>query len=235
MIKILTYDNSEALAFAAKAFQKRGISVTDIPDPEVTHLLLPIPTKEPLEKLPEGLSEKVHIIGGGAKGTALTGHRVTDLLKDPGYLAGSAIITAHCALQVAMDRLPVTLEDLPILVIGWGRIGKQLSALLKKLDARVTVAARKESDRSALEARWFSAIPVEGLDPSPYRVIFNTAPAMVLPNGGTALKIDLASVRGIGGKDVIWARGLPGKYAPESAGALIAARVEELLQKEAPL
>ena len=42
---------------------------------------------------------------------------------------------------------------------------------------------------------------------------------------GNALKIDLASCPGMLGDDVIIARGLPGKYVPESSGRLIARRL----------
>jgi hypothetical protein len=48
---------------------------------------------------------------------------------------------------------------------------------------------------------------------------------------GKALKIDLASQPGIGGNDVIWARGLPGKNAPESSGKLIAQTVLRKLEE----
>ena len=64
-------------------------------------------------------------------------------------------------------------------------------------------------------------------------MIFNTVPALVLPDApADALKIDLASKPGIGGTDVLWARGLPGKFAPESAGKLIAQTVLRLLKEE---
>ena len=61
----------------------------------------------------------------------------------------------------------------------------------------------------------------------PFRLIFNTAPAPVLTVGVTkqyrnCVKIDLASRKGLAGGDVVWARGLPGIYAPESSGRLIA-------------
>lgn len=46
------------------------------------------------------------------------------------------------------------------------------------------------------------------------------------------MKIDLASKPGIGGTDVLWARGLPGKFAPESAGKLIAQTILRLLKEE---
>ena len=48
---------------------------------------------------------------------------------------------------------------------------------------------------------------------------------------GNALKIDLASKPGIGGSDVIWARGLPGKDAPESSGELIAKTIIRLMEE----
>ena len=47
-----------------------------------------------------------------------------------------------------------------------------------------------------------------------------------------ALLMDLASLRGIEGDRVIWARGLPGKDAPESSGALIAKTVIRLLERK---
>ena len=71
-----------------------------------------------------------------------------------------------------------------------------------------------------------------------YRLIFNTAPDAVLSEEQVAhcrdncLKIDLASRLGIAGTHVIWARGLPGKDAPESSGKLIAKSAIRLIEKE---
>ena len=119
-------------------------------------------------------------------------------------------------------NLPVTLDRQKALVIGWGRIGKCLAQLLKSIGAQVTVAARKESDRVMLKALGYSALDTCNLDTTPYSLIFNTVPQMICPDcPGKGLKIDLASKLGLGGEDVIWARGLPGKDAPESSGELI--------------
>ena len=49
------------------------------------------------------------------------------------------------------------------------------------------------------------------------------------PDGKTAIKIDLASCPGMDAPDVIWARGLPGKDAPETSGELIARTILRLL------
>ena len=236
--KILPAGNSAALDCAVSILQQTGVSIADAPGPDVTHLLLPVPSFDPdgqikggfpLRPLLEQLPEDIHILGGNLAGIP-EGYSCTDLLKDPAYVARNAAITAHCAIRLAMQKLPVTLEDLPVLVIGWGRIGKCLAKLLKALGADVTVAARKESDQAMLSALGYrtAALPFSGRIPTV--LAFNTAPAQVdidLPP--QCLKIDLASVKGLPGKDVIWARGLPGKDTPVSSGELIAETVISII------
>lgn len=217
-----------------------GCTFADAPGANVTHLLLPVPALSPdgtlkgggdLNTVLQALSKDICILGGNLP--ELPGYQVVDLLQDPAYVAENAYITAHCAVRLAMDLLPVALRGCKILVIGWGRIGKCLAALLKGLEADVAVAARKETDRAILNALGYRAIPTENLSADGYRVIFNTAPASVLPESPAGcLKIDLASSPGIGGTDVILARGLPGKDAPEASGELIARTVLRLLHKE---
>ena len=179
-----------------------------------------------LASLPGGLT----VIGGNLEHPSLTRYPRIDLLKDPYYIAENADITAHCALKLALSKLPVTLKGQPVLVIGWGRIGKCLAKLLCAMGAEVAVYARKEADRATLAALGY--LPKQALDG--YRIIFNTAPAPVISQEEAALcrsdclKIDLASEVGIAGDDVLWARGLPGKDAPESSGRLIARTILRL-------
>ena len=157
-------------------------------------------------------------------------YQAIDLLQDPYYVAENARITAHCAIRLAAEKLPCIWHGLPVLIIGWGRIGKCLAQLLKSLGAYVTVAARKPADRAMLDALGFDTLDTARLDGSllRFRVIYNTVPELVLPAetmrsiDADCLKIDLASFPGMDGPDVISARGLPSRYAPESAGALIA-------------
>ena len=92
------------------------------------------------------------------------------------------------------------------------------------------MAVRKETDRAILNALGYQTADITQLkNPGRYRLIFNTAPCPVLDQKQLevcprCIKIDLASIRGLGGEDVIWARGLPGVYTPESSGHLIAER-----------
>lgn len=226
--------------YAVRYLQKEGCRFASEPNQSVTHLLLPVPSFDPdgqirgggmIQEILSGLPEKVGIIGG--KLPSMPGHETVDLLQDPVYVAQNAYITAHCAIRMVMDKLQITLRDCKVLVIGWGRIGKCLAALLKGMQADVTVAARKESDRAMLGALGYKTQSTDALSPDGHQVILNTVPVMVLPEGpDCCLKIDLASTRGIGGDGVIHARGLPGKDAPEASGALIARTIIRLLNKE---
>ena len=84
-----------------------------------------------------------------------------------------------------------------------------------------------------IDALGYQSCAIEDIRTEKYRLIINTVPAMVLPAApGTALKMDLASVPGIGGKDVMQARGLPGKLAPESSGTLIAQTITQWIKEK---
>lgn len=241
--------NNAAQRFACRELLDRGFSVVSTPAPDVKYLLLPIPSFEAdarirgggiLEHILAELPENVTVIGGNLMHPSLQGYPTIDLLKDPLYVAENAAITADCALRVAGRRLQTVFRGCPILVIGWGRIGKCLAAQLLALGADITVAARKGSDRAILQALGYRAVDPGQLNEtlSEYRVIFNTAPAPVLSDAqvrhcrNDCLKIELASTDGIAGANVIPARGLPGKEAPESSGKLIAQTIFRILAKK---
>lgn len=230
---------SPALAVAKAQFLRSGIPVAPVPDTSVTHLLLPIPSFDADGRIRGGedpgvllrqLPQNVTVFGGKLDATSLSGYQTRDFLKDTFYLAENAAITADCAIRIAHQTLPGILKHTKVLIIGWGRIGKHLAFLLGQNGADVTVAARKEADRAMVLSFGFHAVdPAQMEDPLRHcRVLFNTAPAPVISEAQAVLcpagciKIDLASVKGIAGDGVIWARGLPGKDAPEASGALIA-------------
>ena len=216
-----TYGSSHALTFARNALIGWGYPVSSDLE-EATHVLLPVPSFDdggnvkgagPLPALGEGVT----VFGGNLQ--ALTCKKV-DFLQDEFYLFENAAITAECALKYAPVR-----AGSAVLVIGWGRIGRHLAPLLAKLGAQVTVAVRKEVHWQAVMEQGFTPVYLLDLKPRKYDVVFNTAPASVLFSGECredAVLVDLASVKGIFGKGVIYARGLPGKDAPEDSGTLIA-------------
>lgn len=249
MNKVLIYSagSTPASRYACQFLSQHGVGIAVSPGPDVTHLLLPVPSFGPdgrirgggiLENILGDLPGDITVIGGNLRHPALQGHRVIDLLQDGLYTAKNAAITADCAIRVAAGQMQVVWSECPVLVIGWGRIGKCLASMLKSLGADVTVAARKDADCHMLRAMNYKAAHPETMlqSKSDYRVIFNTVPAMVInerkaANCTNCIKIELASSPGIAGNDVISALGLPGKMVPESSGQWIAASVIRLLNE----
>lgn len=223
---------------AARILKAQGIPVADHVTPEATHLLMDVPSFSgagilksgaALEGLLEQLSPKITLIGGMLEGQIPPGWRSMDLLKDEVYLYENAALTAACALRVTAEKTAFSLRGTPVLVVGWGRIGKHLARLLQECGAAVSVLSR--SGAHLAEAASFGLQPVSQqtlpAEIGKFRILYNTAPGMMIPEAISAqcrscLKLDLASQPGIAGDDVISARGLPGRYVPESAGRLIA-------------
>ena len=240
--RICTAGKSPALNYAEKFLKLAGCELLPCPDKTATHLLLPVPSfesegvlkgNEDLQGVLAQLPKDITVVGGNLSCGLLAGYNTVDLLQDPGYVAENANITACCAIVLAMERLPVVLKGQNVLVIGWGRIGKCLSRLLKQMGAIVTVAARKETDRAMLRALGFTAIDTTNIDTAPFRLVYNTAPQMLVPQcQGDGLFIELASKPGLGGAQIVDGRGLPGRYAPESSGRLIGQRMLTIINKE---
>ena len=250
MDRLLLYPigTSESCRCASASLQKAGFSLTDHPSPDVTHLLLDVPSFDADGRLRNGddlqtllrmLPMQVMVIGGNLEQPFLESYRKLDLLKDPCYLAKNAAITAECALRVAAPYLKNTFADASVLILGWGRIGKCLAKLLQALGAEVTVTARKEHDRAMLEALHYRSVDFSELRKPLQQctILFNTVPTLPLHSDfldslTNGIAIDLASFPGMQGKNVITARGLPGKYAPKTSGKLIAETILRLYKEE---
>lgn len=249
MDSVLIYHKgtTAACAQAAAFLSDQGIGLVDHPTPEVTHLLLDVPSfssdgglrgggqlSEVLERLPPDTV----VIGGKLDHPDLHRHRTIDLLADEEYLAKNAAITAHCALEIAASALETTFRETPTLLIGWGRIGKCLTAQLSGLGCPLTVAVRNSKDRAMLAALGREAVDIPeipGILPRT-RLLINTVPTPVLTEEILAkypkcVKLDLASAPGLVGTGVIRARGLPGRCAPESSGRLIAETISRKLKE----
>ena len=167
------------------------------------------------------------------------------------FAVRNAALTAEAAAAIVMEMLTESISTVPVLILGHGRIGRLLSAILKALDAKVTVAARRYS-----ELAWIRS---EGMEPLEFRlidaeigrfeVIFNTVPDMVLTKerlmlaDKNVLIIDLASEPcgtdfkaaeelGITAKKAL---GLPGKFAPKTAGEILKETVLNILSEKEDL
>ncbi len=168
-----------------------------------------------------------------------------DYAKGEAVAIYNAVCTAEGAIQKAMENLPITLWNSRCLVIGFGRIGKVLAHRLRGLEAAVTVSARRPGDLAMAQSLGYDSdktgIYEKGLQQ--YDCIFNTVPAMVLPEDHLrrtrqdCLLIDLASRPG--GIDfsactrlprkALHALSLPGLVAPATAGRIISDYILEQL------
>lgn len=179
------------------------------------------------------------------------GRVLLDYFESEALQEKNAIPTAEGAVFVLMKELPVTVSGTPVTVTGYGRVAKALAALLLSMGAEVTVAARKESDRREAAAKGCLTVAIDGKEDftramCASHIIFNTVPhwlfdAKLLEKmKRDTLIIDLASSPGgvdaaaaaARGIRVIWALSLPGKYAPVTAGRVVAETVLEALSGE---
>lgn len=174
-----------------------------------------------------------------------TGATVIDYYEDDILTAVNSVPTAEGALQLAMERMPGTIWQSKCLVIGFGRIGKVLSAKLSSLGADVTVAARKDADRGLIQALGYRSDSTRAYHQplEQYDLIVNTVPAPVFTAAQYAamqkscVLLDLASVPGGISPEqcrqhqlsFCHALSLPGKVAPAAAGRLIVEAIERHL------
>ncbi len=205
----------------------------------------------PLETVVQAVREDQLLLGGQIgeslrRDLSLRGLTAADYFCREELAVLNAVPTAEGAIQLAMEELPVTLAGARCLITGYGRIGRVLARLLTALDARVTVAARRCSDRAWAQAQGCTAEELSALSNGTYDVIFNTVPYKLFTRevlerlDKSTLLIDLASRPG--GVDfnaaaalrlkTIWALSLPGRVAPKSAGAIIKQTVMNMIKEE---
>ena len=199
----------------------------------------------PLEAMARMLPEGVPLLCGHADDTlrAIAGDRpILAYGQDEGYLKRNAYITAEGAIAMLMAALPCAISDTPCLILGSGRLASALSDLLCGLHVPVTALARRQD---VLLGGGHIPLPLSELSClcGKYPVILNTVPAKLLSQGilealspGTLILelssapniLDTEAARGRG-IEVLSAPGLPGRYAPKSAGQAIADVASTLL------
>lgn len=192
----------------------------------------------PLDVVARMLPEGVPLLCGHADDVtrAVAGERpILAYGQNEAYLTRNSYISAEGAIAILMAHLSTALADTPCLILGSGRLASALSDLLFGLRAPVTVLARRQD---VLLGGGHIPLPLSELSglSGKFPVILNTVPARLLSQAvlesitpGTlilelssapnVLDVPAARRRGI---EVQTAPGLPGRYAPKSAGQAIA-------------
>lgn len=157
-----------------------------------------------------------------------------------------AIATAEGAIALALSANDDVLDQGRALILGYGRIGRALAARLSGLSMEVVVANRGAQRLAQAAQDDFTTVSWPGWPQAAARsdFIFNTAPhllldAKILPLlSRETVIIDLAATPGGVdftlaknlGLQAILASGLPGKYAPRFAGAVMAEFYPRLIE-----
>lgn len=162
----------------------------------------------------------------------------------------NAIPSAEGAIQIAMEKLPITIHDSNSFVLGFGRLGKTLARMLHGIGAHVTVVARKRSDLARAFEMGYRPVVFSRLQQhvGEADIIFNTVPALVIDENilmamkKDVLIVDLAAAPGGTdftaanklGINAILAPGLPGIVAPKTSGKILAQVIPQLILREIP-
>ncbi len=165
-----------------------------------------------------------------------------DFMDSEAFAVRNAVPSAEGGIHALMSRAERTIDDSDCLIVGYGRIGRALALRLRGLGARVTVAARSDAARANARNDGCRAVPIGWMkEPHACRFFINTVPDRVidramlaaLPTGALALDLasapfgfDLEEARALG--VVAWREpGLPGRYSPETAAAVMLTLIEE--------
>ena len=219
---------------AARVLRRAGCGVTAADNAAAAdYILLPMSQGRVSDEVARALQ-------GAGQGTLILAGR-------PELECLNAVPTAEGCLELLLRLRERTIWESAFLVLGYGRVGRAVARRLALLGGRVTVAARSPEQRanarcSGCRAAALTALPalLPGFD-----AVINTIPAPVLPRTllqrlpAGALIIDLASLPG--GTDFAAAEelglhaehalALPGRCAPQTAGALIAQTVLAILEE----
>ena len=167
----------------------------------------------------------------------------TDFFDIEAFQINNALVSAEGAIYYAKDRFDGSIHGSDIAILGFGRIGKLLSYLLRSQGAKISVYARKEFDLAWSRVNGINAVKIDNLGDvedygsriKKYDIIFNTIPYWVMSErfaeriSKKTLIIDLASYpHGIDENlvnkyNLNYHRelGIPGRYAPKTAGEII--------------
>ncbi|WP_276929208.1 dipicolinate synthase subunit DpsA [Herbinix luporum] len=170
-----------------------------------------------------------------------------DLMRSDKIAIMNAIATAEGTILEAIKNSDRNIHNSNCLILGYGRCGKVLADKLKGLDAKVTIAARREASLAYAQAAGFNTVLLDDIKSvlPKFHFIFNTIPSLVLDQNclknvsPDVVIIDIASAPG--GVDFEYALnhginaklclGIPGKVSPRTSADILVAEIEALIKE----
>ena len=198
----------------------------------------------------EGISNKTFIAGNISSNVKerleMRFEKVIDIMKEEQLVVLNTIATAEGAIDVAIQNTDIIIHGSKVLILGFGRVAKVVAKKFNGISAKVTCAARKDTDLAWIEALGYEAVNINDLgdDLKNFDIIINTVPQMIIDKEEmqymkkNVLLIDLASTPGgINSEDAqklnlkfVWALALPGKVAPVTSAKFIKETIYSVLR-----
>ena len=249
-VQVLRHAGRTVLCFSVPG-EKDDFCPQEVAEPAVW--VLPYPCTEKwndlLLKLPRGVGG--YALAGGmspAMRSRLEASGFCCYAPDELFLQQNAALTAEIAIVLAQSERKHPLAGENILIVGYGRIGQALSKRLIALGAEVTVSARRREQLQQITDAGMRA-EVTGLWHLPlcrYGCIFQTVPFPVFSKEHILLLDKSCDFWELASKpygvepDAVpymaeryhLASGLPGKFAPQTAGQYWAQALLRLLKEK---
>lgn len=190
-----------------------------------------------------GLLTSSHILVGGALPETVTrwctDHSIKyyDVLTAPGLAEKNAKLTAEGLLVHLFAQTPFSAGDFRTLIIGYGRCGREIAAILHNFTEEIYIYDTDPAALKAARSHHFKIIPDKSVFQEhpglkEINTLINTVPGQPLgdelwhcfpeycivfqvASGPLALPLPLS-------EHLVNCPGIPGKYAPKTAGRLIA-------------
>lgn len=228
--------------YLREAALKKGLGVTCLEEADV--VVLPLPRsdgdRETIGRLRKGQWAVCGLMDEAAEQALLEkGCRIVRVYRDEQYLVGNSRDSAEGAVWALMGKAAFALSRARCLVIGFGRLGKALKAVLEGMGAETVVAARSPEQRAQAGADSLTLAQAFG-DLSGFDAVINTVPARILGRAALStlrpgsLLMDTASAPyGFSVEEACALRltawrenGIPGRYCPMTAAERLLALIE---------
>ncbi len=213
-------------------------------------IILPIPTTRDNTTLFGTNVDISEVIGGASRNDLVVSYGLPseykehlcglgalefDLSCDDGFLIPNARLTAIATLGIILTSSPLSISEQRIGVVGYGRIGARLAAMLLYLGTDVTVITTRADAAEELAEYGIKAVTVDSVaSPMGLDILVNTAPAALFHGDRVEFLrdirvIELASGDNFSGLSVEKYPSLPAKMYPLGAGRIWANAIYNFL------
>ena len=187
MEKICIVSRDKRFVYAKEFFIKNGYGceICDISSAKSGDIILLSPKNElsdtELCSLLSNLNSRAVVFTGDKKkAEKFYSGRVLDYSESESFLLDNAYITAQCAIKLTFENTDFSLNGRQALVLGYGRIGKYLSSILKSLGADVFIYARREEARVDIRLNGFNSCTLSDICEISPELVYNTVPYKII-------------------------------------------------------